>query len=95
MVSMRLHRRDAYATEYYLFGGNLVSPILPGDVILRPGVLGPGEDVARGAYFDEFPQVHEAGEVRGPGRLLHVVGDDDDGVVELEFLHELFDSQGG
>ena len=47
------------------------------------------------AVFDEFALVEEGGEVGGAGGLLHVVGDDGDGVVLFEVGHEVFDGDGG
>ena len=50
--------------------------------------------------FDEVPGArfvdhHHGGEIRDARRLLHVVGDDDDGVILFEFLHQFLDLEGG
>src|SRR4051812_39915234 len=55
----------------------------PRDVIFRLLHAGPGEHVVGGAALDQ-PALEEKGRsVRNPGGLLHVVGDNDDGVIAL------------
>ena len=51
------------------------------DVILRPLVFGSGEDISRRTVLQKFSQEKESRPIRGPSRLLHIVGDDDDGIV--------------
>ena len=51
------------------------------DVGLGLRIGGLGEDVAGVAEFDQAAQVEERGPVRAARRLLHVVGDDHDGVA--------------
>src|SRR5690606_11247050 len=66
----------------------------PGDVVLGLPLRGIGEDRLGGVVLDQVAQVHEGGVVGHTRGLLHVVGDDDDGVVELEFLDQLLDAAG-
>src|SRR5271166_2140226 len=49
------------------------------DIFLRSRIARPGEDLFGGAHLDELPVEHERGAIGHPGRLLHVVRDDDDG----------------
>src|ERR1700690_965289 len=51
---------------------------------------------ARGfAELDQFAEIHERGEVGHARGLLHVVGDDGDRVVVLEFVDQLLDLGSG
>src|SRR5690606_25327281 len=68
------------------------SPEPPRDVILRLLLRRIREDHVRRAVFDQVAQVHEGGEVGHARGLLHVVGDDGDGVVDLQLLDQLFDA---
>lgn len=63
--------------------------------MLGLGEVRPLEDLGRCAIFDETTEVHEGGEVADAHRLLHVVGDDHDGVALADFVDEFFDTQGG
>src|SRR5690606_5230631 len=64
------------------------------DVVFRFLAGGLDEDLVGLAVFHEFAQVHVGGVVGAAGRLLHVVGHDDHGVVGLEFGDQLFDLGG-
>src|SRR6266568_716393 len=66
----------------------------PRNVILGLFLLRGGEDLLGHPAFNHFPQVEKGGDVGDPGRLLHVVGDDDDGVPLLQLLDQLLDLQG-
>src|SRR5213594_744053 len=66
-----------------------------GDVSLRARIAGRGEELRRRAAFDQVSVEQEGGEIADARGLLHVVGDDDDGVVLLQFEHQLFDLGGG
>src|SRR3990172_2908282 len=70
-------------------------PEPPGDVRLGLGLLRLGEERLGEADLHQLPEQHEAGVVRHPGRLLHVVRDDDDGIARLELEHQLLDLRGG
>src|SRR6185369_11875636 len=63
----------------------------PGNVIL--GFLPPRlqEEIVGRPELDELSEVHVRREVGDPRRLLHVVGDDRDGVVLFELADELLD----
>jgi hypothetical protein len=63
-------------------------------------ILGIGEDLCRRALLDQVacPVLTHRQEDRlvgDPCCLLHVVGDDDDGVVLLQLFHQLLDAQRG
>src|SRR5579875_769261 len=58
---------------------SLSSAEAAGDVILGPLDPRIGEDVGGVAELDEVAQMEEGGLLRDARRLLHVVGDDDDG----------------
>ena len=47
------------------------------------------------AELDQLAEIHEGGEVGDARGLLHVVGDDGDGVVVLELVDQLLDLGGG
>lgn len=49
------------------------------------------EEIGGGTVLHQTAEVHEGGVIANAGRLLHVVSDDKDGVVSLEFLNEVFD----
>src|SRR5512138_2984286 len=51
-----------------------------GDVGFGEVLLGAGEDAVGGAELDQLAEPEEAGKVGDAGGLLHVVGDDHDGV---------------
>src|SRR3954453_22488501 len=65
-----------------------------GDVILGAPVVRRGEHPAGGVELDQLAEIHEGGEIRHPRRLLHVVGDDDQGVFRFQLVHQLFDLGG-
>src|SRR5262245_2400216 len=54
-----------------------------GDVVLGPLVPRIGEQLARHAELHQLAQQQEPRVVRHPGRLLHVVGHDDDRIAVL------------
>lgn len=65
-----------------------------GDVFLGLLVLRLREELVRWPILDHLPKMHESGEVRDAGRLLHVVGHDDDCVVVAKLIHQFFDTRG-
>src|SRR5438105_4831750 len=65
------------------------------DVVLGSAVVRVGEHLLRGPELDHLSGQEEGGPVRNTRRLLHVMGDDDDGVALLQPAHELLDSEGG
>src|SRR5208283_5060865 len=69
----------------------LASAEAAGDVILGTPVGGRGEHLAGGIELDHLAEIHEGGVVRHARRLLHVVGDDRDRIVVLEFVDQLLD----
>src|SRR6266700_987016 len=84
--------------------GTVSAPLLAessGDVVLSSLVLWPPEEVDRGRELDQLAMAvlriheHERRVVRDPRRLLHVVGDDDDGVVLDQPGHQVLDLQRG
>ena len=46
------------------------------------------------AELDQLAEIHEGGELRDAGRLLHVVGDDDDRELGAQLLDQLLDLAG-
>src|SRR5580698_11157013 len=62
-----------------------------GDVVLRAAIARRREDLVGGVEFDQFTEIHEGGLVGDPRGLLHVVGDDRDGVILRQFLDQLLD----
>src|SRR5207342_3799639 len=65
------------------------SPKPAGDVVLGLLLGRLREDGFGRAVFDQVAQVHEGGEIGDARGLLHVVGDDRDRVVLLQFLDQL------
>src|SRR5258707_2632690 len=65
-----------------------------GDVILGTSIARRGENLAGLVEFDQLPKIHEGRLVRDARRLLHVMGDDGDGVVVRQFLDQFLDLGG-
>src|SRR3954447_12493971 len=65
-----------------------------GDVVLRTSLARVEEDRVRRPELDQIAQIHEGGVLRGARRLLHVVGDDRDGAVGPQLVHQLLDLGG-
>src|SRR4051794_39421862 len=65
-----------------------------GDVVLGTPIVRRGEDFVGLVEFDQFAQIHEGGLVRDARRLLHVMGDDGDGVVLRQLLDQFLDLGG-
>src|SRR5438034_1597001 len=82
-----------YSITPLLRSGSLPKP--SPDVIVRPAVAGGFEHLLGGADLDEFAVEEEAGPLRDAGGLVHVVGDEDDGVALAELHHEFLDAKGG
>src|SRR4051812_25899252 len=61
------------------------------DVLLRAPVVGRREDLLGRRVLDELAAEHERRAVGNARGLLHVVGDDDDCVAELELRDQLLD----
>src|ERR1051325_4335899 len=66
-------------------------PESPRDVILRLLLRGASEELRRGVEFDQLAQIEKGGVIGHSRGLLHVVGDDDYGVVLLELQNQVFD----
>src|SRR3546814_1797091 len=62
-----------------------------GDVALRALVARGGEDLLRLAPLHELSQVEEGSALRYARGLLHRMGDDDDGEVLAQLVHQLLD----
>src|SRR2546425_2846001 len=72
----------------------MTPPILPeppGDVIFGPRVARVGEERAGHPELHQLPEKEEAGRLRDPGGLLHVVRDDHDRQVLAELEDQLLD----
>src|SRR5438552_3837455 len=61
-----------------------------GNVVLGPSIARRGKDPVGVVELDQFAQIHERGLVGDARGLLHVVGDDRDGVVLGQLLDQLF-----
>src|SRR2546428_13943680 len=75
----------------------MASSALPepaGDVVLGPRVARVREELPRHPELHQLPQQHEASVIGHARRLLHVVGDDDDGVAVLQLEHQVLDLRG-
>ena len=53
------------------------------------------EDRFRVAKLNQLAQIHECGVLGNASSLLHAVTDDNDRVVFLEFVNQLFNAGGG
>src|SRR3990167_3003051 len=87
------HRAAAAGARSAPYGVN--STIAPGDVVFRLLHRRVGEQGVGVTELDQLAHVHEGGVIRDPRRLLHVVGDDDDGVLGFQFVDQFFDLEGG
>src|ERR1700716_3279855 len=65
-----------------------------GDVVLGASIARRGEYLAGVVEFDQFTKIHEGGLVRDARGLLHIMGDDGDGVVLRQFLDQFLDFGG-
>src|ERR1044071_5089096 len=63
----------------------------PGDVRFGTFLARTGEETLRRIDFDKPSQVKECGVLRDAGRLLQVVGDDDDRELALQLEEQLLD----
>ena len=70
-------------------------PEAPGDVVAGQFVFRGGEDLSGFSYLDQIAEMEIGGALGDAGGLLHGVGDDNDGVIGLEFVDKLFDPGGG
>src|SRR5690242_4179265 len=66
-----------------------------GDVVLGVFLRGLGEHLGRRPELHQIAKIHVRGVVGATCGLLHVVRDDDDRVVGLELVDQLFDLAGG
>src|SRR5690606_143044 len=62
-----------------------------GDVVLRALFPRAREDLVRRTFLDQIAQMEERGALRHARRLLHGVGDDDDGEVLLQLVDQFLD----
>src|SRR5882757_4343304 len=65
-----------------------------GDVILGASIARRGEDPVGVVELDQVAEIHEGGLVGDARGLLHVMGDDGDGVVFRQFLDQFLDLGG-
>src|SRR3546814_9937287 len=75
--------------------GGPFSAVTACDVVLGARLARVGEDFRSVAIFDEVAEVEESGALRDTRGLLHVVGDDDDGVAAAKLVDQLLDLGGG
>src|SRR3984893_6343803 len=65
-----------------------------GDVVLGASIARRGEYLVGLVEFDQFTEIHESGLVGDARGLLHVMGDDGDGIVLRQFLDQFLDLGG-
>src|ERR1700693_138518 len=65
-----------------------------GDVVLGAAVVRRRKYPVGLVELDQFTKIHEGRAVGDPRRLLHVMGDNHDGVVGLQLVDQLFDLGG-
>src|SRR3954468_12541115 len=65
-----------------------------GDVVLGASIARRGENLVGFVELDQFAEIHEGGLVRDARRLLHVMGDDGNGVVLRQLLDQFLDLGG-
>src|SRR3569623_1853193 len=76
-------------------GADWFSAVTAGDVIFRLLLLRIGDQGYGVRVFDQLADVHECRVIRYSRRLLHVVGDDHDGVAVLDRVNQFFELEGG
>src|SRR6476661_1333192 len=74
-----------------LAGGSGQSAEAAGDVVLGAPVARRREHVGSRTEFDQLAEIHERGEVGNAGGLLHIVSDDHNRIVALQFVDQLLD----
>src|SRR4051794_13467502 len=62
-----------------------------GDVVLGASIARRGENLVGFVELDQLAEIHEGGLVGDARRLLHVMGDDGDGVILRQLLDQLLD----
>ena len=62
------------------------------NILLRLLVPGRGKDLLGRAEFQQLAEEHEPRVIGYTGRLLHVVGDDEDRVIPLQLDHQLLNA---
>src|SRR3954468_8366786 len=65
-----------------------------GDVVLGSSIARRGENLVGVVELDQFAEIHEGGLVGDARRLLHVMGNDGDGVVLRQLLDQFLDLRG-
>src|SRR5437870_4211289 len=61
------------------------------DVVFRLFLRRAGENSASGVEFNQLAEIKERGEIGDARGLLHVVGNDDNGVILLQFQNQVLD----
>ena len=72
----------------------LASTEAPGNVILGARIARRGKELLRRSELDQFPLEHERGVIGNPRGLLHIVGDDGDGVIVRQLGDQVLDLRG-
>ena len=62
-----------------------------GYVILGSDIGGVGENFLCQIIFHQFPEIEKGRFIADPASLLHVMGDNDYGVLLFQFVYQLFD----
>lgn len=94
---MHVHQPATLAKSLHLdtwANATLLGESLPesaADIILGPNVRRIRKQLIRVIELYHFAVQEEGGLIGNPSRLLHIVRDDDDAVIYLQLLDELFD----
>lgn len=67
----------------------------PGNIILCTGIFGVGENNGGSVVLDQFTQVKKRGLIADSSGLLHVMGDDNDGVFIFQGIDQVLDLSRG
>src|SRR3546814_4161706 len=91
--STRTYTLFPYTTVFRLPSASH-SAVAASDIILRPFLARVGEDVRRYAIFHQCSQMEESRSLRHAGGLLHIMGDDHDGVLAAHSMDQFLDFRG-
>src|SRR5918999_119793 len=96
----RISSRSFLSSSSYLLSVCSVGMVPPssettGDIILGLALDWSGEKRSGLAKLDQFAQIEKSGVVGNPGRLLHIMGNNDNGESVLQLVDQFFYFSGG